>query len=230
MRYLLHHRGAAVPLSSASFVIGRDPDCDLCVSDPAVSRRHARVAAAPAGIWLEDLGSRNGTYVEGRRIREPVRLGRGGGFRLGGETFVVVARWTAGATGIHVPARIDEIQTQGSGPDLSTWTHANDAADPVQAVSSSFDAILGDSSLSFPDRFHACLRHVDVLHGLQLDDAARRLLGRLLDLLVDRPERAALPPMVVMDAQSLLARWWVHLNEEPAWRSRSEALLEAVRA
>jgi hypothetical protein len=50
------------------FLIGRDPACGLWLDDPKVSRQHARLRLE-AGVWLlEDLGSRNGTLVDGKRV------------------------------------------------------------------------------------------------------------------------------------------------------------------
>src|SRR6266545_1962902 len=48
-------------------VIGRERGCQLVVDDPLVSRRHAEVVFAEDGWLLRDLGSRNGTFVEGQR-------------------------------------------------------------------------------------------------------------------------------------------------------------------
>jgi len=60
--------GAHVKRFERGFVIGRDPGCDLRFDDPMVSRRHARVRLE-RGLWLiEDLGSRNGTRVDGSLI------------------------------------------------------------------------------------------------------------------------------------------------------------------
>lgn len=59
-------------------VIGRDPTCDLWIDAPGVSRRHAVVrlptGAAASGPAIEDLGSTNGTFVDGRRVTRPVNL------------------------------------------------------------------------------------------------------------------------------------------------------------
>lgn len=49
-------------------VIGRDAECDLVLSDQLVSRRHLRITPAGEGITLEDLGSRNGTFVNGTAV------------------------------------------------------------------------------------------------------------------------------------------------------------------
>jgi hypothetical protein len=49
--------------------IGRSAANDLVVDDPRASRRHARIAAAAGGFAIEDLGSSNGTFVNGERVR-----------------------------------------------------------------------------------------------------------------------------------------------------------------
>jgi hypothetical protein len=48
-------------------VIGRSKDCDIRVADPNVSRRHAEVRQEGTAYWVQDLGSTNGTTVNGRR-------------------------------------------------------------------------------------------------------------------------------------------------------------------
>src|SRR6266540_3645684 len=64
------------------FVIGRERGCQLVVDDPLVSRRHAEVVFAEDGWLLRDLGSRNGTFVEGQRSAY-VAVTDGGEVRLG---------------------------------------------------------------------------------------------------------------------------------------------------
>jgi len=60
---------------SRSFTLGRDPDCELRVDDPRVSRQHVR-AHFEHGVWrLEDLGSRNGLRVNGVPVAEHVVTG-----------------------------------------------------------------------------------------------------------------------------------------------------------
>ncbi len=55
-------------------VIGRHPDCDIVVDSPAVSRQHAAVTLMNGAFFVEDLRSRNGTYVNDRLIPSRVRL------------------------------------------------------------------------------------------------------------------------------------------------------------
>lgn len=51
-------------------LIGRDAMCHVCVNHPTVSRYHALVVNSPRGVKIVDLGSTNGTFVNGRRIRQ----------------------------------------------------------------------------------------------------------------------------------------------------------------
>ncbi len=57
-----------IPLDQAQVTIGRKPDNDLVIDDPAVSSHHARLSQVQAVFFLEDLGSTNGTSVNEKRI------------------------------------------------------------------------------------------------------------------------------------------------------------------
>ena len=59
--------GRTFPIDRAT-VIGRGATADLSLADPGVSRRHARISRGPDGWVVEDLGSANGTALNGRRI------------------------------------------------------------------------------------------------------------------------------------------------------------------
>lgn len=58
-------------------VVGRDPSCSLVINDRQVSRYHVRFELTPQGVFLEDLGSKNGTYLNGKRINEIQSLSDG---------------------------------------------------------------------------------------------------------------------------------------------------------
>ena len=55
-------------------LVGRSPTADLRLEDPSVSRLHARIEIRDEGVYIEDLGSRNGTMVEGTRVDGPRAL------------------------------------------------------------------------------------------------------------------------------------------------------------
>ncbi|HYA37666.1 MAG TPA: GGDEF domain-containing protein [Candidatus Methylomirabilis sp.] len=55
--------------SEKELIIGRAPEADVCIQDRRVSQRHARVVVSPEGaVFVEDLGSTNGTYVNGKKV------------------------------------------------------------------------------------------------------------------------------------------------------------------
>jgi DNA-binding winged helix-turn-helix (wHTH) protein len=55
-------------------VIGRNQSCDITISDRQVSRQHAILTPTDEGIFLEDMGSKNGTHCNGKPIQQPVLL------------------------------------------------------------------------------------------------------------------------------------------------------------
>lgn len=79
-----------IPLSGAPIRIGRAPECELVLKDSKVSRRHARLHARDGVLLLTDLGSTNGTRVNGNRITEMV-LGEGDRIQIGETSLVVQA-------------------------------------------------------------------------------------------------------------------------------------------
>ncbi len=76
----------ALPFSTRQTTIGRDADNTLAVHEGAVSRYHARVTRTPEGVFLEDVGSTNGTMVNGVRIRR-TRLRHQDVVRIGDSVF-----------------------------------------------------------------------------------------------------------------------------------------------
>lgn len=61
-------------LVGRELLIGREYNCDVIINDRQVSRVHARLVPTGEGIVLEDLASKNGTYVNGRMIKDPTLL------------------------------------------------------------------------------------------------------------------------------------------------------------
>jgi pSer/pThr/pTyr-binding forkhead associated (FHA) protein len=68
--------------------LGRSPSCTVVLEgDTFASSVHARFFHDDEDLWLEDLGSRNGTYINGERISEPVRVRRGDRLKVGNTIF-----------------------------------------------------------------------------------------------------------------------------------------------
>lgn len=77
-------------LSEAETVVGRDSGCALTIDDDLVSRRHATFSVTDGGVQVVDLGSRNGTRVNGVLISTVTRLVHGDRVRIGPREIVFV--------------------------------------------------------------------------------------------------------------------------------------------
>jgi DNA-binding winged helix-turn-helix (wHTH) protein len=71
------------PLRSGANIIGRDESADVVIDSSSVSRQHARVVIARGTAVLEDLDSKNGTFVSGQRVSTAVPLHEGDEIRVG---------------------------------------------------------------------------------------------------------------------------------------------------
>jgi DNA-binding winged helix-turn-helix (wHTH) protein len=78
--------GESIDVPAGESVIGRDRGCAVQIDADSVSRHHARLKVDGREVSIEDLGSKNGTWVAGERIRGTVALTDGISVRLGSET------------------------------------------------------------------------------------------------------------------------------------------------
>jgi DNA-binding winged helix-turn-helix (wHTH) protein len=81
--YRLIWKGGRATLGDGEHVLGRDPELPVSLESPSVSRRHARIRIGGCEVVLEDLGSKNGSYVNGQRVTSPVKLSDRDQIRLG---------------------------------------------------------------------------------------------------------------------------------------------------
>jgi FHA domain-containing protein len=82
---VLRWNGERRILDQRRSVLGRSRDADVQIEDPNVSRRHAEIVQEGSAYWLVDLGSTNGTEVDGRRVQR-ARLDDGSRFTIGETT------------------------------------------------------------------------------------------------------------------------------------------------
>lgn len=95
--YWLKYRGTYFPIRQGDALLGRSPECLIILPSERVSREHAVVRQMHDGLQIEDLGSRNGTWVNGARIERATRLQPGDQVTLGDDVLEVVCRANAQA-------------------------------------------------------------------------------------------------------------------------------------
>jgi pSer/pThr/pTyr-binding forkhead associated (FHA) protein len=76
-------RGTSVPLHESGLLVGRNPECSLVLTDDYASGRHLRIYPGADAWYADDLGSTNGTVVNGEKIDEGARLDPGAQIRIG---------------------------------------------------------------------------------------------------------------------------------------------------
>jgi DNA-binding winged helix-turn-helix (wHTH) protein len=84
----LLHGTTEIRLTTPELILGREPGLFGTIDDASVSRRHAQLSWNGEDVLLADLGSKNGTFVKGVRVSEPVALEDGDEIRLGLVSFV----------------------------------------------------------------------------------------------------------------------------------------------
>ncbi len=87
-----------VQLVEGENIVGREPGCSVWFELPGISRRHARITVSGKTAILEDLGSKNGTFVRGARVSAPIELADHDEIRFGSTVVVFRVAHAIGAT------------------------------------------------------------------------------------------------------------------------------------
>jgi DNA-binding winged helix-turn-helix (wHTH) protein len=82
-RYCMLEGKREIELMEGENIVGRDVDAAVRLDDPTVSRHHARILVAGAGVTVEDLESKNGSFLDGKRLRAARSLKSGSTVKFG---------------------------------------------------------------------------------------------------------------------------------------------------
>jgi serine phosphatase RsbU (regulator of sigma subunit) len=162
-------------LGTEQLVIGRSSKCDLSIPDRFLSRRHARLYRDDGGWLVEDLGSRNGTFINGRRIErpQPVRPG---------DVLTISA------------SRVEMVADRGEDDSASTDAALRPAAEVLEKTTTPPPAEDSDGSIAlrrYADRLAIINEVHHALAGpITLDDLLDLILDRVFEHL--RPEHGAI--------------------------------------
>jgi pSer/pThr/pTyr-binding forkhead associated (FHA) protein len=166
--------GRSIAIKRNRLLIGRAEECDVRPLSEDVSRRHCEVIVGPAEVWVADLGSRNGTFVNGQRISEKTKVVDGDIVRVGALELKVSC--------------VDPAAKAGTEDDVSRWLVADEKPAgmfdttqtmPLQPAAESLEpAAAADASVATEDTIgrHGCCEgceSVAVTVGTLLDPELR---------------------------------------------------------
>ena len=128
--------GKEIAVKTLQFVIGRAEECSLRVNSEAISRQHCVISFDGHEVRIRDLGSRNGTFVNGERLEAPRRLVMGDQLRVGPMEFLVTYAFVPQAsTGVVAESRSPLSAEQDMAGRISDWlTEAEDTDRRVDSV------------------------------------------------------------------------------------------------
>lgn len=121
--------GKTYDLSKSEITLGRDTTNDVAINDAEVSRKHARITLQGGSFILEDLGSTNGTFVDGRRLMGPHSLSSGDLVLLGENVSLrfEAAAFDPNATVVSAPP----FTTTEGAPGAATFEEPLPPFDPI---------------------------------------------------------------------------------------------------
>jgi adenylate cyclase len=195
--------GERLPLEE-TLVLGRAPDCQAKIDDARVSRRHAMInRQGGREFWLLDLGSANGTRLNGRRVSQPTRLRDKDTVELAGFTFVFRDTDSAAAPRRPEPSATDatvrEIQQ------FNCWLLLADMVDSTEVLG----RLQTEEAARLAGRWLAeCKLIIDTCHGV-----VNKFLGD--GFLAYWPDQRGIPAEV---ATALRALKVLQVKAQPAFR------------
>ncbi len=166
------------PFDGDSLVVGRASDSDLVIEDRFLSRRHSRIFRRDGRLMIEDLGSRNGTLLNGGPVREPVPLELGDVIKISGSVITVLDA--------------DATSRPPLPQELPDHTILRSASGLLSHVSSDSSQLRGEAAVR---RYAERLRLVNDVHralgqSIELEELLELILERVFDHL--RPEQGAI--------------------------------------
>lgn len=172
-----------IELAQGTTVLGRSDECTICLDDERVSRTHAQVEIKGDRALLSDLGSRNGTLLNGRPIREPTAINDGDVIRIGRNDLKV---------------HVQKLKRARSSADSRSVTLHG-----AKAVSAPTHATLESFDLSSELTAEADLVRKALQMG-RFDEAERLLKARVIRLVSQNTEASPGDPGVQITTEGLL--------------------------
>lgn len=130
--------GKSLPVKGRVFLIGRSNSCQLRIGSDKISRRHCQITLESDDVFVEDFGSRNGTFVNGQRIAAKQLLRDGDRLCVGSLEFEVVGAGSGGDAVLpsSTPAKQSNTEEMSTEDSIAEWLGRPDLSPGSTIVSS----------------------------------------------------------------------------------------------
>src|SRR5688572_16556354 len=173
--------GRRYKLADGEYVIGRRSDCQIFVPDMRVSRQHARLWKEGDGWTLEDLGSNNGTFVNGVKVQQGTVLRHDDEIMIANNRIRVEARDAPEVRGSEGTAAVTIVDTSGASSIIRSREESGSGRMPI--VSSGMFSVADQRAVRLIERKLDAL--TQILHATASSDTGDALLQKLVDALLD---------------------------------------------
>lgn len=206
MRFRLRYHEHDFRLTEGRFLIGRATECQLSLDDPLVSRLHAALTINGEEVALEDLGSRNGVRLNGRRIDRIEKLAHGDHLTIGTQELVLLSDDKAGAETIArggaTQVRAQAFEMLGALADKALALGRGEEAERI--LSTRLGQLLTDAKGAVPPPADVCERAALLSLRLAATTGRARWFDHVIELYATLG--CACPVAVVDELYAVLSR------------------------
>jgi serine phosphatase RsbU (regulator of sigma subunit)/pSer/pThr/pTyr-binding forkhead associated (FHA) protein len=174
--------GRRYKLADGEYVIGRRSDCQIFVPDMRVSRQHARLWKDGEGWTLEDLGSNNGTFINGVRLQQATALKHDDEILIANNRIRVEAREISAETRFPEGNAVTIVDV-GASSVIRSRVDSDSGSGRLGVVSSGLISVADQRAIRLIERKLDAL--TQILHATASSDTAEALLQKLVDALLD---------------------------------------------
>jgi len=211
--------GRRFKLGEGEYVIGRRSDCQIFVPDMRVSRQHARLWRAGDGWTLEDLGSNNGTYVNGVRVQHSTQLKHEDEITIANNRIRVEAREGTPEPKFPEGNVVTLIEVGGGAPLIKS--REDSGAGRLPLISSGLINVADQRAVRLIERKLDAL--TQVLNATASSDTAEALLQKLVDALLELFPQAEDVGVLVEDERTGELKVQCQRHRDPLVRVRQAA-------
>ncbi|MBL0213752.1 MAG: SpoIIE family protein phosphatase [Myxococcales bacterium] len=203
--------GRRYKLGEGEYVIGRRSDCQIFVPDMRVSRQHARLWSDGDGWTLEDLGSNNGTYVNGVRVEPRTQLKHDDEITIANNRIRVEANDATPDPRFPAGNAVTLIEVGGAGTLIKS--REDSGASRLPLISSGMISIADQRAIRLIERKLEAL--TQVLHATASSDNAETLLQKIVEALLELFPQAEDVGVLVEDERTGELRVQCQRHREP---------------